>query len=169
MPLSDAKQHGDRKSSNVPHVCDDAAVLLYASGQLLPDQNEVFESHLRQCTACGERLAGVTRSLAGGPARRLGPLTGTLAEERRRHQRVSVSDRVTLRSLNPPSLARLDARVVDSSKGGLGLRTRVAVDPGTIVQIRLKRQIALAEVRYCLPSGSGFQVGVEIHDVFPIA
>ena len=50
---------------------------------------------------------------------------------------------------------------------GLKLQVPEFIHPGTAIQIRLKRTIALAEVRYCHPAGTEFHVGVRLQDVFP--
>lgn len=54
------------------------------------------------------------------------------------------------------------------SKKGMKLRLPKALEPGVRVQARMGGKILMAEVRYSLPKGSDFYVGVEIQDVFPI-
>lgn len=54
------------------------------------------------------------------------------------------------------------------SKKGMKLRLPKTLEPGMAVQARMGGKIIMAEVRYCLPKGAEFHVGVEIHDVFPI-
>jgi hypothetical protein len=72
--------------------------------------------------------------------------------------RVKVLDPLT--SLGPA----VHARVVDASFGGLGLRVSKPVFPGSVVQIRFRDQIVLGEVRYCLPSGSDFIIGIRFRE-----
>jgi hypothetical protein len=41
------------------------------------------------------------------------------------------------------------------------------VDPGTLVQVRLKDTLILGEVRYCISAGAEFHIGLEIGSSFP--
>ena len=88
-------------------------------------------------------------------------------EERRRDFRVPLDVSASLKAINPLSAERSAIRIIDASPGGLKLRVPEFLNPGTSIQIRLKRTIALAEVRYCHPVGTEFHVGVRLQDVFP--
>jgi hypothetical protein len=45
---------------------------------------------------------------------------------------------------------------------GARIELTAPVDPGLLNQLRLKDVIAMAEVRYCVPAGSGFRIGARI-------
>lgn len=88
-------------------------------------------------------------------------------DERRRDFRISLDVSASLKAINPLSAQRSEIRIIDASTGGLKLQVPEFIHPGTSIQIRLKRTIALAEVRYCHPAGTEFHVGVRLQDVFP--
>jgi hypothetical protein len=90
-------------------------------------------------------------------------------EERRNEPRFRLQVAASLKALSPPSAIRSEVRIIDVAQGGLKLRVPEFLHPGTVIQIRLKRTIAMAEVRYCHPEGSEFDVGVKLQDVFPRA
>ena len=71
-----------------------------------------------------------------------------------------------MKLLNPLSAVRTNVHVLDGSKGGMKLSVSEALQPGTVVQIRLKDTFTLAEVRYCVKVGTKFHVGVRLQDVF---
>ncbi len=75
-----------------------------------------------------------------------------------------------MRQLSPLLNVRWEVHVLDVSKNGLRLEVPERLEPGTVVQIRLVKSCSIitAEVRHCMSVGDGFQVGVEIQDVFPI-
>jgi PilZ domain len=60
---------------------------------------------------------------------------------------------------------RVDGRLVNLSRSGLKLRVPAPMLPGTIVQVRFMDRIALGEIRYCIPTGSEYYVGVRFQDV----
>lgn len=89
--------------------------------------------------------------------------------ERRLSVRVPSDESTALHVLKPLSTGRLAARVVDVSAGGMKLSVLEFLNPGSMVQIRLKDTIILGEVRYCVPTKDGFHVGVRQEGVgFPI-
>ena len=71
-----------------------------------------------------------------------------------------------MKLVNPASAVRTNVRVLDVSEGGVKVRVAEALKPGTVIQVRLKGAIALAEVRYCRKVGTEFHVGVQLQDVF---
>ena len=89
--------------------------------------------------------------------------------ERREEPRITMPVAASLKAIRPLAAGRKDIRIVDAAPGGLKLCVPEFLDPGTVIQIRLKRTIAMAEVRYCHPAGSEFHVGVKLQDVFPRA
>jgi len=60
---------------------------------------------------------------------------------------------------------RVDGRLVNLSRSGLKLRLPTPMLPGTIVQVRFMDRIAMGEIRYCIPTGSEYYVGVKFQDV----
>ena len=88
-------------------------------------------------------------------------------EERRSSVRSPTDDPASLHVLNPLSSAHSKVRVVEVSQEGLKLRVPELLHPGTMVQVRFRDRIVLGEVRYCLPAGAEFYIGVQIRDVFP--
>ena len=57
--------------------------------------------------------------------------------------------------------------VLNRSSGGMCLHFPTAIDRGSLIQIRLKEAIFMAEVRYCIPAIQSYQVGVVIREVMP--
>ncbi len=55
---------------------------------------------------------------------------------------------------------------VDLGVGGIGLRARKEIAPGTQVELELfgGRVIFLGTVRWCQPLGSGFRIGVQFRE-----
>jgi PilZ domain len=88
-------------------------------------------------------------------------------EERRVDPRAPIDEPASAKILHPAvsSSDRVDGRVVNLSRSGLKLRLPLPMLPGTIVQVRFMDRIALGEIRYCIPTGSEFYVGVRFQDV----
>jgi len=172
MISSGAKQAGStagRKSKNrrpVAHPLDEH-LESYAFGRLPPDQVGLLEFHISECAICKAKVAEATRLASEAIQPNSAQQNGPARVERRSALRIPTDDPASLKALNPLSQSRLDIRIVDTSKHGFKVRVPEYVEPGTIVQIRLRNQIALAEVRYCLSVGTEFHIGVEIQDVFP--
>lgn len=87
-------------------------------------------------------------------------------ENRRIEARFSTDERAKMRVLRPLGPPGSEVRVLDISRGGLKLLVQEILQPGMLVQVRLKNAIALAEVRYCVPAHSGYYAGVKLQDVF---
>jgi hypothetical protein len=143
------------------HLQDDD-LELYLQGHLAANQESTLEAHLAKCEFCKSRLIETARFMkqATGLARK--QQHRAASEEWQHDLRVVTNDPASMKILNPFSPVRLDAQVLDVSPDGLKLSAHVSVKPGTLVQIRVKNQIALAEVRYCRHAGTDFDVGVEI-------
>ena len=136
---------------------------MYALGRLGPGQIPTVESHLAECASCVEKLNQVVH--APGLSRgRLGNYSG---EERRREHRIPADDPAGMISLSPYSNVRSEIRILDVSRSGLKLRVSKHVGTGSIVQIRVRNAILLAEVRYCVAVGDEIHAGVRIQDVVP--
>ncbi|MEQ1947139.1 MAG: ATP-binding protein, partial [Bryobacteraceae bacterium] len=81
--------------------------------------------------------------------------------DRRREARRPAHDPALLKVLRPFSSLALEIQILDASKAGLRVRVNQSLDPGVLVQINLKDTVAVAEVRYCLPAGAHFHLGLE--------
>ena len=92
---------------------------------------------------------------------------GNLTPEKRKDVRAPLDAPIWLRVLAASS-PLLEGRIVNVSKKGFKLKLPEAIQPGVQVQARIGGKIVMAEVRYCLPHGAEFHIGVEIQDVFPI-
>lgn len=82
--------------------------------------------------------------------------------ERRREERFPVEEEGYLRALSPLALESWRIQIVNRSTNGLRIKSPTSFSPGTLVQIRVKREILLGKVRYSkgLPRESGFAVGI---------
>jgi hypothetical protein len=77
----------------------------------------------------------------------------------------------SVKTLHPVATSggdRLDGRLVNLSRSGLKLRVPKPMLPGTMVQVRFMDKIALGEIRYCIPIGSDYYVGVRFQDVMEV-
>ena len=139
---------------------------LYALGELTEELSGIVESHLKACVPCGvqfeEARAAIGQWIPAGNDEYAGP-------ERRRGRRVATDDPAVLTVLDPRQSRRIKMRIVDASKEGLKLLVPIELVRGAVVQIHVRDLFIMAEVRYCLPAGPTFQVGVQIQDVFPAA
>jgi hypothetical protein len=86
--------------------------------------------------------------------------------ERRSEGRFVTDDPARMRALAPLASQGANVRILDVSRGGFKLLISDLLQPGTIVQVHLKKAIVLAEVRYCVPAEVGFHAGVMFQDVF---
>jgi hypothetical protein len=152
------------KSEVIVHLIDDD-FYRYASWLTSESQDAAIASHLSGCARCRDELvANVFGKRIGASENTTPPDTA----DRRRDRRIPLHERATMTHLNPPVPERSDVHILDMSAGGLKLHASMCVDPGTIVQIRLRASLVTGEVRYCLPVGSEFHVGVQLTDVFPM-
>jgi PilZ domain len=89
--------------------------------------------------------------------------------ERRCQERIQMTGPIRIKVLNPMSSTAPSghAQLVDRSDKGLKVRVPRFITPGAVVQMRLKEAFALGEVRYCLPYGPEFHVGVRLLELFP--
>jgi hypothetical protein len=87
--------------------------------------------------------------------------------ERRLDPRAPLDEPASVKILHPvvTSGDRLEGRAVNLSRSGLKLRIPEPMLPGTMVQVRFMDRIALGEIRYCIPTGQDFYVGVRFQDV----
>ena len=132
----------------------------YVLGLLSRTRSSSVRSHLAKCSACGDRLK---KAVAGIGRGRTEP-----GKDRRREQRSHVDAPASRQPLDPATGRKSEIRVVDVSTSGLRLRVPELIEPGTVVQIRLRNTVATGEVRYCCPVGKQFDVGVQFKSVSPV-
>jgi hypothetical protein len=131
---------------------------LYAQGQLEAERVSITEPHLLECEICRKLLAdrlGQRLALdAAIPAN----------SQRRSEPRFDTEGEATLQELHPISFDRQIVKIVNVSRNGFGILARKAILPGTIVQVRVKDTVELANVRYCSAlEGEGFRIGLRLH------
>ena len=134
---------------------------LYLSGRLESERVSSTELHLLGCKICRLRLAsclgeGLVLQYLSGPK--------TDMTEKRSEPRFTSEGQGTLQEIHPLSLERHKVKVVNASKNGFGIVSAKAILPGTIVQLRIKDNVELGNVRYCsaLDDG-GFRIGLRLH------
>jgi hypothetical protein len=151
---------------DIMHISDED-LELFLIARLPAHQLSVVESHLSNCSSCTSRLselAGLTfriRMLS----RRFGKYEGA---ERRGEHRIPADEPGQMQTFSPFSPTKVPIRIIDLSRNGLKVRTPQPVDPGSIVQVRIREAVVLGEVRYCVAAGAEFDAGIHIQDVFPM-
>jgi anti-sigma factor RsiW len=122
-----------------------------------------ISSHIAECDVCADNLAQTTAYIS-----RLTELSRSQAgaSEKRREPRIPIADPASMTMIYPAHADRVAINVVNVSGGGLKLCVPEFVAPGAVFQILLEGLIITAEVRYCLPVGNEFHVGVAIQDIF---
>jgi hypothetical protein len=85
----------------------------------------------------------------------------TAGDERRRHARIANKDKSPVTILQPSLPAPFEVQVLDVSEGGLKFRSAEPLDPGALIHLRLQGEDTGAEVRYCVPSDAGYDIGVK--------
>jgi hypothetical protein len=96
---------------------------------------------------------------AGQPIRAVG------AGDKRRENRFPVVGVGTVHAINPALRKRLQALVLDMSRNGMKLRIERALDAGTEIQLLLRDVSVLGTVRYCIPVGDSFHIGIVVQKV----
>jgi hypothetical protein len=150
-------------TKNIIHAHEDD-LELYARGRLEPQHTSVLESHLLECLTCRERLSQCIGSqFILHPSRK--------AKSREKYERSEVrfttGDDAIVQELSPLSMDHHRVQIVDISKNGLGIICPKSVLPGTIVQVRIKTQVELGEVRHCSPwTDKGYRIGLRLHGQF---
>src|SRR5579862_7569711 len=87
-------------------------------------------------------------------------------DERRSEARVAEDSPARVKVLDPmvslgPSF---QGRVVDTSCKGLKICAPRSILQGSVVQVRYRDRIVLGQVKYCLPAGDEFHVGVHFKE-----
>jgi hypothetical protein len=85
--------------------------------------------------------------------------------DRRDKRRVQTDDPALLRLLKPFVPGHLSVRIVDVSKDGLRISTQTALEPGSLVHLRMRNSAVIAEVRHCSASPDGFLAGLQVDSV----
>jgi hypothetical protein len=84
------------------------------------------------------------------------------AGERRSETRFPADDPAVVTILQVDARPHIEGHILNTAKNGMRLGLPVALEPGVLIQIRRKGAITMAEVRYCIPVGSGFHIGARI-------
>lgn len=138
----------------------------YVHGQLEAKLILALESHLLECQACREKLSQCIASQL--VLRHLGRPKSEEKYERSEPRFRTGADAI-LQEISPWSVERGKVEIVDISKNGIGILSPKSVFPGTIVQVRIRGTVELAEVRHC--SGCGeigyrYRIALRLHDEF---
>jgi hypothetical protein len=137
----------------------------YFRGRLEATPMSALESHLFGCQACREKLSHCIAShlILHNP--------GSKSEGKyeRSEPRFRTGADAVLQELSPWSAECRKVEIVDISKNGFGILSPKSVFPGTIVQVRLRSTVELAEVRHC--SGCGeigyrYRIALRLHEEF---
>jgi hypothetical protein len=132
---------------------------LYARRGISEAKRLEVQAHIADCPACKARIeAAIQFSQALLQLRRE-------VEEMRAAHRIPTDDPAILQILNPVSPDHWDVRIRDVSKGGMCVRTLKPIDRGSLVKVQRGTMIACGEVRYCVPVGDMFHVGIQIREV----
>jgi hypothetical protein len=98
-----------------------------------------IQTHLQACPSCQTQVAAMLEAEHGGSP-----------------TRVKVLDPIS--SLGPSAPAKL----LTISTSGLHVRVSLPVFVGALVQVHSSDLSAFGRVRYCIPAGSEFQIGVKL-------
>ncbi len=134
---------------------------LYADRRASPAKDFGFAAHIAACQQCTDRLLAAEFVAPHVPP--------GIASERRLNPRIPLQEPASMTRLNPLIMERWRIHLLDISRGGLKLHVPHLLEPGTIVQIRLRAALVTAEVRYCIGAGAAFHAGVRTLDVFFLA
>ena len=86
--------------------------------------------------------------------------------EKRRETRYKTNDVVEVEILQP-GFHRVAAFIVDVSRSGLRLMSKLTIGKGAQVKITMQKHVVIfGEVQYCRPARGGFHSGILIHDMF---
>ena len=132
---------------------------LYAQGTL--GHATEIEPHLAGCEVCRETLSrciGLPLNLHSAREKK------STHDPKRSEPRFATSDSATVQTLNPLSFDRLPVEVIDVSKNGVGIRSATPFYPGTVVQIRVRKEVQTGEVRHCTPQGDhAYRIGMRLN------
>jgi len=137
---------------------DPEEVDLYARGHLSISSRRELEEHLVDCSECRSKVAAGVEF-----ARGLEHLQRE-SVEMRAARRFPTDDPAAIQTLGPVSSDEWDVRIRDTSKGGLCVRTPKHIERGTRVRVRRGKLLDFGEVRYCVPVGEMFHVGIRVEE-----
>jgi hypothetical protein len=144
--------------SNEPEHIQEEDLNQFVLGRLAHGKTIAVGSHLFECESCSCRLDEAVEVVRQSGDHK----QSAHSQERRRDPRFPANEVVSMHMINPLILERSDVLVLNVSKNGLMLRTSEFVQAGIVVQIRSQTRFVIGEVRYCLPVGNIFQVGIQI-------
>ena len=114
----------------------------------LPNKNLTeIQVHLQECRACQEALAAKLSEEEAAGCPQVNANAGA---------RIKVLDPIT--SLGPSGPAYL----LNASPRSLHVRVTRSIFIGALVHVRSSVGLAFGHVRYCIPAGSEFQIGVKL-------
>ncbi len=137
---------------------------LYLKGQLSREQIPVVETHLADCETCVGSMVEQDKYLWC-----LAELSGDeldVGGDKRLYPRVATDEAAAIQVLATFSNESWDVRVVDVSKGGLGIYTERPLAVDSLIRVKMKFSVACGDVRHCQSSGGGFHAGIRLHDYF---
>ena len=158
----------------LPHPSEDE-IEAYSMGRLEEFCLKGFEMHLFTCQRCRDRVEGTDKFLkefriavANLPRTGKGAENSqqkTIERERRREFRETCSDLVSVRTLlEAKSTTPSIGLAVDKSPSGLSIYINSPMEKGTKVVIRNAANHYRGVVRYCIPHGRAFYIGVDLSD-----
>jgi len=138
----------------------------YVLGRLTEREAVVLSPSLAERQDCGSRRQ---TSTSAAQMTDLSGCQGLYSGEDRRRDgvRVQMNDGGSIVRLNPPCEGRSEVRVLDASKGGVKISVPEMFHVGTLIHLRTKHLLVIAEVRYCVGAGDNYHAGAQIQDVFP--
>jgi PilZ domain-containing protein len=101
------------------------------------------------------------------PAERPWPTPRADKIDRRSEVRFATDQAAILTQVNPITFGITAVRVGDVSRHGMKIYIPHLLYPGAIVHVRLRRNVVVAEVRYCVKFGAGHVSGMAVLDVIP--
>jgi PilZ domain len=153
MSLAEQSEHTDENNLE-----------LYLKDQLTNESISAIDAHLANCHVCVDKLAERDKCL--WYLAEVSALQGAGTGERRGYPRLATDQPASLQSLHPFSVESWDVRIVDVSEGGLRTHTPRQMMPGSLIRVKMPFSVACGDVRYCIPTDSGFYAGVRLHDYF---
>jgi hypothetical protein len=135
---------------------------LYLMQRLHPGRRDQVKTHLMICSSCQECL-----ETASAFVERLSKLQQSDRILNRRSEiRFATRDKAVFAVLSHGELRREECLVLDVSKNGLQLGVSRYLAPGEQVLVRIKKVVAIAEVRHCKRAQNSFRAGLKLIDVF---
>ena len=142
----------------------DEELEMYALERLPPQQISAVESHLTACRACAGKLPGlISVALQLKILGRRAPFAN--GEYPRPHPFIT-GEPAQMRLLSPFSPDTLEIRVLDISSSDLRVILASRLPVQSVAQVFCKESIIVGDVRYCVRSGSAYQLAMIIRNRF---